>query len=57
MKRAALERFEYSAPTMGTMMRIVVYALDQAAAERVIHAGLDELERLQIGRASCRERV
>ena len=46
MKRAALERFEYSAPTMGTMMRIVVYALDQAAAERVIHAGLDELERL-----------
>lgn len=46
MKRAVLERFEYSAPTMGTVMRIVVYAADPTAAERAIHAGLDELERL-----------
>ncbi|MFN7731822.1 MAG: FAD:protein FMN transferase [Pirellula sp.] len=46
MKRTALDRFEYTAPTMGTKLRIVVYSESEAAATRAIHAALDEIERL-----------
>ena len=41
-----LERFEYSTPTMGTMLRMVVYAPDEPGAQLAIDAGLDEIERL-----------
>lgn len=41
-----MERFEYSAPTMGTILKLVVIAPTQATAERWIDVGLSEIERL-----------
>ena len=41
-----MDRFEYSTPTMGTVLKLVVYADAQASAERWIDAGLSEIERL-----------
>lgn len=41
-----MERFEYSAPTMGTILKLVVIAPTQATAESWIDVGLSEIERL-----------
>lgn len=41
-----LERYEYSTPTMGTVLRMVVYSKDERGAQLAIDAGLDEIERL-----------
>jgi len=41
-----MERFEYSAPTMGTILKFVVFAPTQTIAERWIDVGLSEIERL-----------
>lgn len=41
-----LERYEYSSPTMGTVLRMVVYSKDERGAQLAIDAGLDEIERL-----------
>lgn len=46
MTNTALDRFEYTAPTMGTKLRIVVYSESEASATQAIHAALDEIERL-----------
>ncbi len=42
----SLERFEYVAPTMGTMLKIVLYSESQARAEEAIDAALNAIERL-----------
>lgn len=41
-----MERFEYSTPTMGTILKFVVIAPTQTIAERWIDVGLSEIERL-----------
>ncbi|MFN7628387.1 MAG: FAD:protein FMN transferase [Pirellula sp.] len=41
-----LERYEYTTPTMGTVLRMVIYSHDDKEAQRAIDAGLDEIERL-----------
>lgn len=41
-----MDRFEYTAPTMGTMLKLVVYADSQVLAQKYIDACLDEIERL-----------
>jgi thiamine biosynthesis lipoprotein len=41
-----MDRFEYSAPTMGTMLKIVLYAPSESMAQRWISICLDEIERL-----------
>ena len=46
MTSNSLERYEYTAPTMGTVLRIILYSESPAAAEQAIHAALDEIERL-----------
>jgi FAD:protein FMN transferase len=43
---APLSRYEYSAPSMGSMLDIVVYAKDQQQAQACIDAGLNEVDRL-----------
>jgi thiamine biosynthesis lipoprotein len=41
-----LERYEYTAPTMGTMLKLTLYAENEQRAQRAIDAGLTEIERL-----------
>lgn len=41
-----MDRYEYSAPTMGTMLKLVVYSEEQTTAEQWIDACLNEIERL-----------
>lgn len=41
-----MDRFEYSTPTMGTILKFVVMAPSQTLAERWIDVGLSEVERL-----------
>jgi len=41
-----MDRFEYTAPTMGTTLKLVVYADTQSLAQKYINACLDEIERL-----------
>jgi FAD:protein FMN transferase len=42
----AWERFEISIPSMGSHLDMVVYAPNQQTAQKVMEAGLDEVERL-----------
>jgi thiamine biosynthesis lipoprotein len=41
-----LDRYEYSAPSMGTNLKLAVYAESEHKAQRAIDAGLAEIERL-----------
>jgi thiamine biosynthesis lipoprotein len=41
-----LERYEYVAPSMGTILKMVVYADQETLAHQAIDAGLTEIERL-----------
>jgi thiamine biosynthesis lipoprotein len=41
-----MERYEYTAPTMGTMLKVALYAENEQKAEQAIEAGLTEIERL-----------
>ncbi|MCY3007292.1 MAG: FAD:protein FMN transferase [Planctomycetota bacterium] len=41
-----MDRFEYTTPTMGTILKFVVIAETQTTAERWIDVGLSEIERL-----------
>lgn len=41
-----MDRYEYSTPTMGTILKLVVYADDQTTAQRWIDVCLEEIERL-----------
>lgn len=41
-----LERYEYIAPTMGTLLKIVLYASSEHEAQDAIDDGLTEIERL-----------
>lgn len=41
-----LDRYEYSAPSMGTILKLAVYAESEQKAQRAIDAGLAEIERL-----------
>ncbi len=41
-----MERYEYTAPTMGTMLKVALYAENEQQAQSAIDAGLNEIERL-----------
>lgn len=43
---SSLERYEYSAPSMGTVLKIAVYSPSEQLAQDAIDAGLTEVERL-----------
>jgi FAD:protein FMN transferase len=46
--RAALTRFEYAEPHMGTTFRIVLYARDKATADRAARRAFDRIEELNL---------
>ncbi len=41
-----LDRYEWTAPSMGTSLEMIVYARDEAQARRAMDSGWDEIERL-----------
>ena len=41
-----MERYEYTAPTMGTMLKVVLYADNEQQAQQAIDSGLNEIDRL-----------
>ena len=52
---AATERYEYSEPHMGTLVRLVLYAADRAAAGAAAHAAFDRIRALDAALSDYRD--
>src|SRR2546422_7859389 len=55
--RAGLELVRRSEPLLGTFVTVTVFAPTRAQGITVISAAFDAVRGVEIGRASCRERV